>query len=231
MTLEIAIFLKLQQALSFLWILRLGFYCFCETDFQSRPTCWSEYLANRYVHLCIQRRKHFSTHLWHRGGFWFMFIHQTKGSEWKSNVAIFTFTRVFSSRNETEILISRSYILTNLSILIPIITALKKSRSIPLFHFHCLHFYFLHFCFLQLLHSHWPLPSAAGPDIDQPLHIDVNHFTFFNFYFCSACGRNIEFNRPDIDQPLWEEVLHSAQELCQVITPSSLNMNLKFKIL
>ena len=32
----------------------------------------------------------------------------------------------------------------------------------------------------------------------------------------SACGRDLQLNRPDIDQPLWEEVLHSAQELCQV---------------
>ena len=31
-----------------------------------------------------------------------------------------------------------------------------------------------------------------------------------------ACGRDLQLNRPDIDQPLWEEVLHSAQELCQV---------------
>ena len=48
-------------------------------------------------------------------------------------------------------------------------------------------------------------------------------FTFFNFHFdtddcslLSACGRDLWFNRPDLDQPLWQEVLHSPQELCQV---------------
>ena len=42
-------FLKLQALNS----LRLGFYCFCETEFQSRRTCWSEYFA-RNIHLYIQ---------------------------------------------------------------------------------------------------------------------------------------------------------------------------------
>ena len=37
----------------------------------------------------------------------------------------------------------------------------------------------------------------------------------------SACGRDLQLNRPDIDQPLWEEVLHSAQELCQVRSSSN----------
>ena len=50
----------------------------------------------------------------------------------------------------------------------------------------------VYFCFFLLL----PPPSSALPS--------------------PACGRDLQLNRPDIDQPLWEEVLHSAQELCQV---------------
>lgn len=189
MTLGIAIFWKLQAS-SFLWIQRLGFYCFCETDFQSPPTCWSEYLANRYVHLCIQQRKHFSMHLWHTGGFWFMCIHQTKESKWKSNVVIFTFTRASSSRYETDIFISRSYILINLSILIPIITVLKKFRSIPLFHFHFLHFRFLSFLhFLQLLHSDWP--RSNSPYRYQLFHFHFLHFCFPQLFLFPAGGGDI----------------------------------------